>query len=361
MASRLRIFLKKRGSRRTGARWQGLFIEGLLAIALILIGLYGLYWLVDRIFWAKGVGLGWWLWIVMIIPASLVAYGTTNLVQLLWHGTVSSERRAAVVQKAAEWELPVGPASPGHPILPAVPSIDAVVDSPGVQLAYRLPIDAASGWLSFTMAFVCLGWITLVGILFVFDVIGRGSSDPRSWLLTWFMVPFVLAGVWTLVALGRQLLLTAAIGATRLEISHHPLVPGGNYQGFVSQTGRLHFRWFQVQLVCEEQAIYQQGTDTRRATMRVHRSTAFSQRKFDISPRQAFAAEFSFTVPDGAMHSFVSTHNAVMWSLVVRGRMARWGDLGRRFPVYVYPLESVTPSAPDSPSPVSQPSTVGGS
>jgi hypothetical protein len=360
MALRLRIFVKKRGTRRTGARWQGLFIEGLLAVGLILIGLYGLYWLVDRIFWSEGPGVKWWLWIVMIIPASIVAYGTTNLVQLLWRGAVSSERRAAVVRKATDWDLPIGHAAPGQRVLNAVPPIDAVVDSPGLQLAYRLPIDASTGWLSFTMAAVCLGWITLVGILFLFDVVGRGSSEPRSWLLTWFMVPFVLAGVWTLVALGRQLLLTAAIGATRLEISHHPLVPGGTYQGFVSQTGRLHFRWFQVQLVCEEQAIYQQGTDTRRANVRVHRSTAFSRRKFDITPRQAFEAAFSFTVPHGAMHSFVSTHNAVLWSLVVRGRMARWGDLERRFPVFVYPLEAVTPTIPDgSVQPANRASTTG--
>ena len=29
------------------------------------------------------------------------------------------------------------------------------------------------------------------------------------------------------------------------------------------------------------------------------------------------------------MHSFVSSHNAVMWALLVRGRMARWGDFER--------------------------------
>jgi hypothetical protein len=37
------------------------------------------------------------------------------------------------------------------------------------------------------------------------------------------------------------------------------------------------------------------------------------------------------------MHSFVSPHNAVIWTLVVRGRMARWGEFERRFPIYVYP------------------------
>jgi hypothetical protein len=104
-------------------------------------------------------------------------------------------------------------------------------------------------------------------------------------------------------------------------------------------------RWFQVQVVCEEQAIYQQGTDTRRTSSRVYRTTAFSQRKFDITPQQAFEAVFDFTIPETAMHSFVSGHNGVIWNIVVRGRMTRWGDFERRFPIYVYPVRVSEPVA----------------
>jgi hypothetical protein len=100
----------------------------------------------------------------------------------------------------------------------------------------------------------------------------------------------------------------------------------------------------QVQLVCEEQAIYQQGTDTRRATSRVYRTILFSQRKFEIRPQQAFEATFDLTLPSTAMHSFISQHNGVIWTIVVRGRMARWGDFERRFPVYMYPLRIAQPA-----------------
>ena len=134
-------------------------------------------------------------------------------------------------------------------------------------------------------------------------------------------------------ALARQVLLNIAIGTTRVEVSHHPFYPGGTFQGFVSQTGRLHVRWFQVQLVCEEQAVYQQGTDTRRATSRVYRATLFSQRKFDITPQQAFEADVRL---HGARHRRCTRScrrtTRVIWTLVVRGRMARWGDFERRFP-----------------------------
>src|SRR5215211_4726841 len=334
MLPRPRWFVKKRGTRRTGARWAGELAEGLLSAALIAAGAFGLYWLIYQVVSAKEAGR--WPWFAMFIPVALFVYGVIGLVRLLWHRSASTERRAVAVRNATGWELPGIVARPNHPALPSVPAIDAVTDSPGIRLAYRLPIDAASGWVSFTMAAVCLAWNTLVAV-FVVQVIQMHRSGQPNWLLTWLMLPFVLGGAWTLVELVRQVLLNIAVGTTRVEISQHPFYPGGRYQGYVSQTGRLHVRWLQVQLVCDEQAIHQQGTDTRRAICRVHRSTLFSQRKFDITPQHAFDAEFEITIPDSAMHSFVSSHNAVMWALLVRGRMARWGDFERRFPIYVYP------------------------
>jgi hypothetical protein len=332
-----RLFVKKRGTRRTGARWPGLLGEGALFTSLLAIGVYALYWLIVRVLLNEQSAYGWWPWLAMVIPLGLIVVGATNLVLLFWHSTASTERRAAVAAKATGWELPGAQSRPPRPSLPTVPAVDAVSDSPGVRLAYRLPIDAASGWVSFTMATVCLVWNTLVAI-FVLQIIQQHVAGRPNWLLTWLMVPFVLAGLWTMFALGRQILLNIAIGPTCVEVSSHPLFPGGTFRGFVSQSGRLHIRWLQVQLVCEEQAVYQQGTDTRRGTNRVYRDTLFSQRKFDITPDQIFQTEFEFKVPPSAMHSFVSPHNAIVWTLVVRGRMARWGDFERRFPVFVYPI-----------------------
>jgi hypothetical protein len=333
MPLRLRLFVKKRGSRRTSARWQGMLGELVLDLVLVVLGAYFVYWHLTR-FILPG-GHGWWPWLVVLIPVAIALYGAADLAILLWQSATSAERRAAVARRAAEWELPgVG----DRPALPTVPPIDAVIDSPGVELAFRLPVDAASGWVSATMAVVCVAWNTLVAI-FVVEVIRSHNDGRPNWLLTWLMLPFILASVWTLIALGRQFLMTTMIGATRMEVSHHPFYPGGQYEGFLSQTGRLHVRWLQVQLICEEQAIYQQGTDTRLAAARVHRETLVSQRKFNIAYGQAFESRFSFTLPVAAMHSFATTHNAIQWALVVRGRLARWGDFERRFPVYVYPAK----------------------
>jgi hypothetical protein len=345
MLPRPRLFVKKRGKRRTGARWAGQVVEGLLFAALIAVGAYGLYWLVERITSHEAPGI--WPWFAMVIPLAVIIYAAAGLIRLVWQSVASTERRAVAVRKATGWELPGIDIRSNRPSLPNVPPADAVSDSPGVRLAFRLPIDAASGWVSFMMAGVCIAWNTLVA-MFIVQVIQMPSDDRAKWLLMWLMVPFASAGIWTLYELARQVLLNIAVGTTRVEISTHPLRPGGIYRAFVSQTGRLHVRWLQAQLVCEEQAIHQQGTDTRRAVCRVYRATLFSRRKFDITPREPFEAEFDVAVPDSAMHSFVSSHNAVIWSLTVRGRMARWGDFERRFPIYVYPkaVEKPTVAAP---------------
>lgn len=347
MPLRLRLLLKKRGTRRTGSRRLATLGEAILDGALLVIGTAGLYWLVADVLLADGRDAGWWPWLLIVIPIALVAYGGTALVVLLWQSAASSERRAAVVQKAIDWELLGAEPSAGPP---SVPTIAATTDSPGVRLTYRLPIDAASGWVSFAMAAICVAWNTLVAV-FVYQVIRQHAAGEPNWLLTWLMVPFVLAGLWTLVALGQQVWMTTLLGATRMEVSDHPFYPGGQYRGFVSQTGRLRVRWFQVQLVCEEHATYQQGTDNRVATERVYCQTLFSQRKFDIGPGSAFEASFAIPVPAAAMHSFAAPHNAVAWALVVRGRAVRWPEFQRRFPVCVYPRSSSAHAASE-PRPV---------
>jgi hypothetical protein len=335
MAQRLRLFVKKRGQRRTGSHWWGSVVVAALDSALLLLGAIGGYWLVARVLLAEDSSHVWWLWLTLVIPLALVAYSAADLAVLAWRSAASIERRAAA-QKSISWERLGIDVSGGRPDLPAVPPIDAVIDSAGLRLPCRLPIDGAPGRLSVALAVVCVVWNLLVAD-FLVQVIWLHVSGKPNWLITWLMVPFVLAGAWTIFALVRQILMTTGIGATRLEVSSHPFFPGREYQAFVSQAGRAHVRWLQIKLLCEEQATYHQGTDTRTATALVHQEVVFSQRNFDIAPEAAFESSFSFRLPAAAMHSFTAPHSAVSWALVVRGRMARWPEFERRFPLYVYP------------------------
>jgi hypothetical protein len=342
MAQRLRWFVKKRGQRRTGSRWYGTLGMAALDLALVAIGAAGLYWLLAHVLLAEGQEHGWFAWAALVIPIAPIGYGITDLVVLVWRNLASTERRAAVAQMASDWELPGLSHTPDQPALPAVPPVDEIVNSPGVRLAYRLPGDFASGHLSIALATVSVIWNSLVVVLAIQLIRQHLDGKPPNWLLTWLLVPLVLAGAWTIFALVRQILLTMGTGATRLEIAEHPLRPGGKYEAFLSQTGRLQVRWFQVLLVCEERATYQQGTDTRTAAEIVYRETVYSERKFEIPPGGAFETHFTVLIPATAMHSFTAPHNEVSWMLVVRGRMARWPEFERRFPLYVYPSPSTS-------------------
>src|SRR3954452_18684892 len=154
MLPRPRLFVKKRGTRRTGPRWAGELAEGLLSAGLMAAGAFGLYWLIYQVVSAKGAGR--WPWFAMVIPVALFVYGVIGLVRLLWLRSASTERRAVAVRNATGWELPGIVARPNHPAVPSVPAIDVVTDSPGTRLTYRSKIDARDCWVSFSIAAVCL-------------------------------------------------------------------------------------------------------------------------------------------------------------------------------------------------------------
>ena len=83
MLPRPRWFVKKRGTRRTGARWAGELAEGLISVGLIAAGAFGLYWLIYRVVSAQGAG--WWPWFAMVIPIALFIYGVIGLVRMILH------------------------------------------------------------------------------------------------------------------------------------------------------------------------------------------------------------------------------------------------------------------------------------
>src|SRR3990172_12442303 len=126
MAPGLRLFVKKRGQRRTGSRWYGTVAVAILDVALMAIGGAGLYWLLARVLLAEGSEHGWWAGSAVVIAIAPIVYGTADLAVLIWRSLASTERRAAVVQMATDWELPgMGPQA-DRPVLPCVPPFYAL-------------------------------------------------------------------------------------------------------------------------------------------------------------------------------------------------------------------------------------------
>lgn len=281
----------------------------------------------------------WWLWLLLLLPVSFIVIGGGGFIYVLLHSSTSAERRAALAKKAADLDL-FDAADARGPDFPQAPDCSHLTDSPGTQLAYRLPVDVSPGWKLFGMFVMTLFWNAIVGLA-TYGVVRGFLEGGGHWLAVAFLVPFAAVGGGIFVMFVRQLMITTGIGSTRVEISGHPLAPNEEYEVFLSQTGRLRFNSLKVLLVCEEEATYQQGTDTRTATETVFRETVYEQKHFEVQRGSAFEVRFSVRLPASAMHSFQSDHNEIRWRLVVLGDVARWPDYKRRFPLIVYPGDTL--------------------
>jgi hypothetical protein len=273
-------------------------------------------------------------WLVFTVPLSFLIIGVGGLIHALLHWGKSAERQAVITQRAGERERDFFGTGEGR--YPTVPRGVNMTNSPGTKLQFRLPMATSPGWALFgTLAF-CILWNGIVAVLVTIAISGH-ISGTHDWFLTLLTIPFAAIGIGAIVVLVRQLLVTTGIGPTLVEISDHPLLPGGRYRVFVSQSGWLTVRTFRVMLVCEEIAMYRQGTDARTETREVHREQLFRQANFEIRGGMPFECEVDLNVHGGAMHSFAAAHNEIAWKIVVEGDPTGWPPFKRAFPVIICP------------------------
>ena len=276
-------------------------------------------------------GYNWWMWVLtLLLPGALLAFGTAGLARSLARWGRSEERQAATGGRALTEGRPVAEGYPG------IPSCDDLVNSPGTILRFRLPIESPDNWTLLGFGLFAVLWNTVLVLLAVnagFDLLG-GRID---WLLLAVLVPFFGVGSAGIVVFIRRLVLATAVGTTQLEISEHPLRPGGTYEALVAQGGSSTFQDLELSLELEERATFRHGTDTRTERIVVWKASLGSWKDFELTPGRRFEARATIHVPPAAMHSFASEHNTVGWRMVVRGRPSRWPPFTRSFPVVVFP------------------------
>jgi len=281
-------------------------------------------------------GYSWWMWaLTLLLPGVLLAFGGAGLVRSLGRWGKSEERRAIGGHLPLDRLVKRPPADDA---LPGVPPCDDLVNSPGTVLEYRLPISSPENWTLLGFGLFAVLWNTVLVVLAVnagLDLLG-GRIDP---LLLVVLVPFAAVGVAGMVMFVRELVLVTAVGPTQLEISDHPLRPGGRYDVLLAQGGSGTLRDLMLMLEAEEQATFRQGTDTRTERRVVWRSPLDSWRDIQVTPGTRFEVRATLHLPPNVMHSFASEHNAVSWRVVVRGRPDRWPEFQRSFPVVVHPAE----------------------
>lgn len=280
----------------------------------------------------------WWLGLLFILPVAFILIGSARLIYILFLVGKSAERRSAFTQKAANLAS-FDDSNKTLADYPAIPGGLNLTDSPGTTLAYRLPVSSTPSWIMAVTGAVSLIWNGIVAWLLVVAVRGHLRGD-HDWLLTLFALGFAGAGGVLIYYAARHAMITTGIGPTLLEISHQPLRPGVEYRLFISQTGRLKLRRFEVALVCEEEATFRHGTDTRKESCRISELMIFNKDDFEVVRGVPFEVSNDLRLPENVMHSFKSAHNEVNWRFVVRGHVQGWPDFERSFPVLVYPREN---------------------
>ncbi len=349
MGKLFRVWEKKRGERRTGSRLAGTVGEAAFFGSLFVLGVISLTTLLtsqavspDPDFFTLGLGA----WLVLIVLTSLILIGGTGFVLTILEVGASAERRSALVRRAGDIELIREVRQRGREY-PTIPRDANLTNSPGVKLTYRLPTLESPGWTLAAAGTTCLLCLGTLAVLVAVAVHGfQTGSSP--WALVAFLVPFTGVTIWLLRYFIGQLLIHTGIGPTSVEISDHPLVPGRQYDVYLVQSGHLKVHRLTIELICEEEATFRQGTDIRSERRVVYRDVISLSERFEIEPAIPHEVSGSFKVPDDAMHSFISSHNAIHWKLMVRGVFARWGKQVRSFPVVVYPKPSRGPSSAES-------------
>lgn len=334
---------KKRGKRSLGGALSGVAGEAIFFAALFLLGVFGLSLvLVNRLapqqapdVSAEAFSGGWGVWIFGTLSLAAIGTGSGGLFFRITRLGTSSERRSVLASRAQSIEV-LSPAGEQTARLPNVPEGRALTDSPGERLNYRLAANhpAASGVVG--AATLALLWNAVWFVLLAVVISGFWYARPR-WVLTGLLLPFGGIGIWSFRFFVSQLRRYAGVGSTIVEISDQPLVPGQTYELFVAQMGRLRLRWLQIKLICEEETFYRQGTDTRVDHHQAFTQLLHNEKNLRIDPQGPWEQQLRFDLPDNVMHSFVGSHNAIRWKIVVTGESHPWPSFCRSFPVVVYP------------------------
>lgn len=338
MARRFRLFEKKRGDRRTGSNLVGSVSEALFFSGIFLLGVLALSSVVAAQFiqvTPQSTAFGFGFWLMILVLSSFVIMGASGLIWTVLRIGVSAERRSAMAQ-SAKGINPLEDVAPRYRDFPTVPPHDGLTNSPGIELAYRLPPSQSPGWRLLATTLFALVATAVGSVLTVLAVKSFVLGRPE-WFLTVFLLPYWGVAGGSVYYLIRLIWIHTGMGPTTIEISDHPLIPGREYQVSLSQHGHITVRKLQLVLRCEEDVTYRQGTDLRSESRVVYEHTLLVAENLKIEPSAAYQQSCKLEIPASAMHSFESLHAAVHWRLVVKGLVEGWPPFQRGFAIVVHP------------------------
>jgi Protein of unknown function (DUF3592) len=231
----------------------------------------------------------------------------------------------------AMWRSQRPSSAPAAPTLPRPPTGPATASPWGAVGPVPLKTKSSPVGRLVGMTFVALFWNGIVGVFLVQGLTGGTEIDGCLML---FLVPFVLIGLGLLAGVPYQLL--AAFNPRPQLTLSQPTIPlggsaelGWSFRGATSRLARLT-----LELRGHEEASYRQGTSTR-----TDKQVFALLPLIDTQDRLTITqGQVRVQVPADTMHSFEAAHNKVIWTLHLRGEIARWPDLAEEIEVVVTPL-----------------------
>jgi len=368
----IQLLVKGTWFRGSNRRWWAGVTEALIATTLLLGGLVFLSASITlAIIEAKAGNVsifGLHFALRVIIATFLILIGLGWIIRLLWHVGVSAERRKAIAAQASELEI-LSELRHRREDLPTVPR-DRIVPQPGKVLPFHIVASPRNVWGLLSAAFSSAITVSISSILALIfttpwmtesylgnqiNELSESITPPQldgipsqPWLAGGLLLVFLPAACWSIYHFFRQLIKLTGIGLTTVEVSNYPLKPGAPCKLFLSQMGRARLQSLEVELICEEQVTYNQGTDIRTETAVVYSNRLMRQRGVSLTIGKAFEAELEFELPASAMHSFKSNNNRVQWKIIVTAKAKKWPRLTRTFRILVFPNSRDTKKNPAS-------------
>lgn len=353
----MQIVLMGRWFRDTNRRWLAGIVEALFAAALLLTGVTLLVInltlsIIDRLPHDSPTYFVSYLLLSLV----MIGLGAAWIFRLLWHVGVSAEYRGAIAAQTSELKIFQELRQPRED-LPTVP-LDRRPPTPGKTLPFRLAPSPRNVWGlvasgSFSIVSICLLTVLALVCAKSFGIGGSWVNQieqiseritsknlpelPKPWFGVGLMVALLPATVWLIYQFLRQLLKLAGIGPSLVEVSKYPLRPGERCDLYLSQTGRVRLQLLDVELICQENVTYNQGTDIRTETQVVFNQRLLRKRGVMLLAGQPFSETLELAIPETAMHSFSSPNNRIQWKIVITAKAKNWPRLKRTFTITVYP------------------------
>ncbi|OVE76166.1 hypothetical protein BVX97_01895 [bacterium E08(2017)] len=171
-------------------------------------------------------------------------------------------------------------------------------------------------------------WSLIVYFMISANIKGNGPPILMTVIFSLFEIGITFGLIHTLLSMfNAKPILSISTLEPRLGSS---FILSYALKGRVSSISKL-----KITIEGREEATYQRGTNTV-----TDKSTFSTINVVDTSTESEFSAgSKEIDIPADSMHSFVASHNKIIWSIKVEGVIERWPDIKEEFPLVIFPVK----------------------